>query len=93
MNLKKLIIIIVIVIIIILVCIGISISLYNKPNSPKPSIPPDYSTYPTYTTPIWTPAMCNEYIATCKDRIDKGLIPSSSMNGCIEWANLHQCKL
>jgi len=92
MNRNKLI----VIIIIILVCIGLGLGLglgLKINSNVKSSNSPNYSTYPTHSIEIWTPAMCNEYITTCQSNINKGFVPSSSMDGCIEMGKIHQCNL
>ena len=36
--------------------------------------------------------MCKDYIDICQDRINKGFVPNTSMNDCLEMNKYHQCK-
>ena len=40
---------------------------------------------------IWSSAMCKEYIDICQDRINKGLVPDTAMNDCLQMNKFHQC--
>ena len=87
--------IITIIVIIILVGLGLGLGLYfglkNNSNSSNLQTPTLNIHNSDDTIDIWTPSICNEYREICQDRINKGLIPNTSMDGCLETMKVHQC--
>ena len=84
-----------IIIIILLIGLGLGLGLYfglnNKSNSSEPQTTLLDINNSNIPVEKWSPAVCNEYITLCQDRINKGLVPSNAIDGCLEISKLHQC--
>ena len=86
-----------------LIGLGLGLGLYfglkNNSNSSTPQNIPQ-TTYELIIRPelnpnnakIWSPELCNQYLATCQDNIKKGLLdPKNAMESCSGMMEARGC--